>query len=101
MNMAACARYLHPVPGSPVLHSAPDCDWDWDEGGDYDDVWPRAPAFITSCEDKLQLSTIYVLCLHIRIKSATLHDRDQSIDAVWDGFNIAAVIDAGAGAETW
>ena len=55
MNMAACARYLHPVPGSPVLHSAPDWDWDANEGGDYDDVWPLPPhyAFITSYEDKL------------------------------------------------
>ena len=41
-----------------------------------------------------------------RIRSATLHGRDlsaeqdPSIDAVWDGFNIAAVIDAGAGAES-
>ena len=38
-------------------------------------------------------------CLHIRIKSATLPDKDlsdpASINAVWDGFNIAAVIDAG------
>ena len=48
---APCTQY----PGSPVLHSAPDWDWDANEGGDYDDVWPLPPhyAFITSYEDKL------------------------------------------------
>ena len=52
-------------------------------------------------------STSSAACLHIRIKSATLADKDlsdqagtASINAVWDGFNIAAVIDADAGAES-
>ena len=89
--------------------------WDANEGRDYDDVWPLPPLGETQPLSERVVRTSYsdlrstssAACLHIRIKSATLPDKDlsdqagtPSINAVWDGFNIAAVIDADAGAES-